>query len=42
MTSIGGWGLDQRIPVVGTMALLGSALVGRIINEERRVTAERD
>ncbi len=28
MTSNGGWGMDRLIPVVGTMALLGSALVG--------------
>lgn len=30
MTLNGGWGLDQVIPVVGTMAVLGSALVGGI------------
>ena len=30
MISNGGWGMDQLIPVVGTMALLGSALVGGI------------
>jgi len=30
MTSIEGSGMDQLIPVVGTMALLGSALVGGI------------
>jgi len=30
MLSDGAWGIDQIIPVVGTMALLGSALVGGI------------
>ncbi len=30
MTSNGGWGMDQLIPVVGTTALLGSAVVGGI------------
>jgi uncharacterized membrane protein len=30
MTSIGDWGLDQITPVLATLALLGSALVGGI------------
>lgn len=30
MTPFGGWGLDQLTPVVATVALLGSALVGGI------------
>ena len=30
MTSNGGWGIDQLIPVVATMALLGAALVGGV------------
>ena len=30
MTSMGGWKVDQLIPVLGTTALLGSALVGGI------------
>ncbi len=30
MTPSAGWGMDQLIPVIGTVALLGSALVGGI------------